>query len=73
MEKALGLQLTGTLKSCEACALGKTKMTGASKITVPCSTVKGERLFFDISSPFTAGMVGRKHWLLIMKTLLIMP
>ena len=64
MGKTMGLQLTGTFKFCKACALGKDKMAGVSKMAVPCSMVKGKWLFIDISSPSTASLGGKKHWLL---------
>ena len=36
-------------------------------MTVPCSIVKGEKLFLDISSPSTAYIGGKRHCLLIVE------
>ena len=59
--KAMGLQLIGMFKSCKACALGKAKK---ERVAEPCSIIKGERLFIDISSSSMASMGGKKCWLL---------
>ena len=59
MGKAIGLQLTCIFKSCKDRALGDAKKMGVSKMAVAHSTVKGERLFIYISSPFTASMGGK--------------
>ena len=60
----MGLQLIGMCEPCEACALGKAKKARVSMTAVPCSTVKEKRLLINISSPSTASMGGKKHWLL---------
>ena len=48
--KAIGIQVTGTFKLCENCALGKAKQCAVSKKSVPHSSFFGGRLFSDISS-----------------------
>ena len=62
---ALGIQVTSTFKLCEDCTLQKAKQQGVSKTAVAWSTILGERLFFDISSPSTPTFGSKKHWLLI--------
>jgi hypothetical protein len=52
--KCLGVNLTGTLKSCEGCGYVKVKVKSVSKTTPTKSTTKlGERLFLDTTSPFS--------------------
>ena len=59
--KDLGIQVTGTYKTCKDCALSKAKQNADSKKAVPCSTILGERLFFDISSSLTLTFGGKQH------------
>ena len=63
--KDLGIQVTGTLKPCEDCLLGKAKQQMVSKKAVPHSRYFGEWLFFDISSPSTPTFSGKWHFLLV--------
>ena len=65
--RVMGLHFTGTLNPCEDCALGIAKKKVSAKKTVHCSKILGERLFGDISSPFTTTLGGKKHWLFIME------
>ena len=58
--KEMGIQVTGIFRSCEDCALGKTKKGRVCKKAVVCSKVWGERQFFDISSPITPTFGGMK-------------
>ena len=64
--KALSIQVIGTLKQCEYCALDKAKEQAVSKKAVPHSKILGERLFFDISFSSTPTFGGKQHWLLVM-------
>ena len=64
-EKNFKIQVTGTFKPCEDCALGKAKQQAISKKAVPCSQILGERLFFNISSPSTPTFGRKRHWLLV--------
>ena len=57
----------GMFNSYEDCALGKAKKGTVHKKAVECSKILGERLFFDISSPLTPTVGGKKHWLLVME------
>ena len=61
----LGIQINGTFKPCDDCALGKAKQWAVSKKAVPCSKILGERLFFDISYPYTPTFDSKQHWLLV--------
>ena len=63
--KAMNIQVTGTFKPCEVCALGKAKQQWESKNAVVWSTILGWRLFFDISSPSTPTFGHKKHWLIV--------
>ena len=65
--KSMRLQLIGTFKPCKAYALGKAKKGTVSKISVPCSMVKGKRLFIDISFQSLASMGGKKHLFLMVE------
>ena len=63
----MGIQVTGTFKHSEDCALEKAKNSGVSKMAVALSKILGERLFLDISSPLTPTLGGKKHWLLVVE------
>ena len=63
--KALGIQVTGTFKPCEECALGKAKQSAVSKKAVHHSKMLGERLFLYITSPTIPTFGSKHHWLLI--------
>jgi hypothetical protein len=64
--KARGINLIGPTYPCKDCAIGKGKQKRVSKESVPRSTVPGEKLFIDISSPKQASIGGSKHWLLVL-------
>ena len=59
----MGLKLITTFEQCEECVLDKVRKGRVSKMAVPHSTVKGERMFMNISSPSTTSMGGKKHLL----------
>ena len=63
---ARGVTLKGPTYPCKDCAIGKGKQKGVPKEPVPRSTVPGEKLFIDISSPKTASIGGSQHWLLVL-------
>ena len=65
--KAMDIHLIGMFKPYKACALEKAKSSGVSKIAIPCSIIKGKMLFLYISSPSTAIMGGKKHWLFVVE------
>ena len=65
--RAMKLHLTGMFSLCEYYALGKARKGNISKKTAERLKSFGERLFFDISSPSTPTIGGKKHWLLVMK------
>ena len=55
--KAMDIHLIGMFKHYKACALEKAKS----------SIIKGKMLFLYISSPSTAIMGGKKHWLFVVE------
>ena len=57
-------KLTGQLRTCEPCALGKERNKNVSKILVEHSSMTGEHLFLDINLP-TAKSLGGRHYLLL--------
>jgi hypothetical protein len=46
------VELTGTLKKCDSCAIVKVKRTPVKHSTDAISTYVGERMYLDISGPF---------------------
>ena len=65
--KTMGLHLTITFNTCEDCALGKAKRAMLVKQLSSTPNFLGERPFFDISSPLTTTLGGKKPWLLVME------
>ena len=63
--KSLGIQVTGTIKPCEGCALSKARHWVVSKKAVPHSKILSEKLVFDISSPTTPTFGGKHHLILV--------
>ena len=49
--KSRGVNLKGTAQICKECVKSKAKQKNVPKSQVPRSTIPGERLFIDISSP----------------------
>ncbi len=52
-------------KQCEACAYAKAKAKREAKTTDIKATVRGERLFLDISGPYKMSLAGSKYWVLV--------
>ena len=64
----MGSQLKGTFHPCEDCALEKAREGNVNKkVVLDHSTIFGERLFFDISSPFTPTLRDKKHCLFVVE------
>lgn len=63
--KSMGYQVVGTYHPCESCLMAKARQANVNKLPTQRSTIKGERLFIDISSPNTPSLGGKTHWLLI--------
>ena len=57
--------LTGTVKPCGSCALAKARAKAIPKSTLTKATKPGERLFLDISGPFSDSLNQNKYWLRI--------
>lgn len=66
--RAMGLNVTGSFKPCEACLVGKAKKTRISKDPNKNDYLPGEHISIDISSPKTRSRTGKKHWLLAVDT-----
>ena len=65
--------LTGDIIPCEHCMIAKAKQKGVPKIRKERSTVPGQRIFIDISSPTKKSVGGSKHWLLVLDDCTDMP
>ena len=61
--KHLGYTVTGTLKCCDACKMAKARAKGVKKQTERRSTIPGERMYVDISGPFSTSLGGSRYWL----------
>jgi len=59
------ITLTGSKKTCEACAYAKAKAKALNKATTSKATEKGERFYVDFSGPYKKTAKGSKYWLLI--------
>ena len=55
------IQPTGTLTNCEGCNLTKAKQKGVPKTTTKRASSPGERLFADMSGPFTKTPKGNRY------------
>ena len=61
-----GWKLKGTMsKSCAGCGYAKGQQKNIPKETAKCASVIGERLFIDLSGPFTISPRGNRYWCLI--------
>ncbi len=65
MAKKEGWTLTGTEKPCGSCALAKARAKAMPKSTTTKATIPGERLFLDISGPYSDALNQNKYWLRI--------
>ena len=60
-----GWTLTGTVKPCGSCALAKARAKAVPKSTLTKAKSPGERLFLDISGPYSDSLNQNKYWLRI--------
>ena len=60
-----GWTLTGTVKPCGSCALAKARAKAVPKSTLTKAKDPGERLFLDISGPYSDSLSQNKYWLRI--------
>ncbi|KAI2493888.1 PIF1-like helicase [Fragilaria crotonensis] len=60
-----GWTLTGTVKPCGSCALAKARAKTVPKSTLTKAKAPGERLFLDISGPYSDSLNQNKYWLRI--------
>ena len=65
MAKKEDWTLTGSAKPCGSCALAKARAKAIAKSTMTKATVPGERLFLDISGPYSDSLNQNKYWLRI--------
>ena len=63
--KHIGLKITGTFTPCKDCGVAKAGQSKMNKGVTSNSKIPGERIFIDISSPKTAILGGKQHWLLV--------
>ena len=54
--------ITGAMKPCEACAIGKAKQAPVSKQLNEKSNIPGEKWFIDITSIAHESFGGTKYW-----------
>ena len=57
--------LTGTVQPCGSCALAKARAKAVPKTTMTKAKSPGERLFLDISGPFSDSLNSNRYWLRI--------
>ena len=60
-----GWTLTGTVKPCGSCALAKARAKAIPKSTLTKAKAPGERLFLDISGPYSDSLNQNRYWLRI--------
>jgi hypothetical protein len=60
-----GWTLTGTVKPCGSCALAKARPKAVPKSTLTKAKSPRERLFLDISGPYSDSLNQNKYWLRI--------
>ena len=60
-----GWTLTGNVKPCGSCALAKARAKAVPKSTLTKAKSPGERLFLDISGPYSDSLNQNKYWLRI--------
>ncbi|KAI2492015.1 PIF1-like helicase [Fragilaria crotonensis] len=60
-----GWTLTGTVKPCGSCALAKARAKAIPKSTMTKAKTPRERLFLDISGPYSDSLNQNKYWLRI--------
>lgn len=60
--KHLGYTVTGTLASCDACKMAKARAKKVKKQTETRSTIPGERIYIDLSGPFSPSIGGSQYW-----------
>jgi hypothetical protein len=63
--KQLGIELTGTKTTCEACAYAKAKAKAVCKSTAIKATAKGERFYVDTSGPYKKSLGQSCYWILL--------
>jgi len=57
-----GINVTGTLRPCAACAMFKARARNVEKVSKNKATKPGQRLFMDIQGPFPMPLTGAKYW-----------
>jgi len=66
LAKQYNCKLTGKFRSgCQGCAYAKSKQKNVPNNTTKRATQRGERLFVDLSGPFTKSLKGNKYWMLV--------
>lgn len=57
------IKLTGDIRFCSACAKAKAKQKNVRKVTGQKATRKGQRLYLDVSGPFSETPQKSRYWL----------
>ena len=65
MAGSQGWTLTGAVHPCGSCALAKARAKAVPKTTLTKAKMPGERLFLDISGPYSDSLNQNKYWLCI--------
>ena len=63
--KAINIQTTGVLRSCEGCSIAKARTKNLPKISMNKAEHPGERLCTDISGPYKKSIIGNNFWALV--------
>src|SRR5687768_13908800 len=58
----MGIKAVGKMKTCEACKLSQTKKKKVQKFTLTKAKKPGERVFIDLTGPFTKEIGGQRYW-----------
>jgi len=61
--RKFGYEIKGTLKSCDACRMAKARAKGVKKHTDTSSNTPGERVYNNLTGPFSPSLGRSKHWM----------
>ena len=59
--RQLGYEVKGTLKSCDACRMAKARAKGVKKHTETRSIIPRERMYINLTGPFSPSHGGSKY------------
>jgi hypothetical protein len=64
LAKLIGWKLTGSVKTCDACAKAKAVAKGVTKQASELAAKPGERLYFDTAGPYSTSLGGSTYWMM---------